>query len=202
MAEHYYSKEPVSASRQRYIEYMLPDVGRFSFVTDSGVFSISRVDHGTDILLRTIVKDAPQKIESLLDIGCGYGPIGVALGRRYPGAYVHMVDVNERAIDLARQNAAAAGLTSFAAGSIDTLDPQARYDMVVTNPPIRAGKAVVYGIFETAFRHLCAGGVLYVVIRKNQGAPSAMKELERLFVNCVVVGRESGFHILKCNRMA
>ena len=73
---------------------------------------------------------------------------------------------------------------------------------IVTNPPIRAGKAVVYGIFETAFRHLCAGGVLYVVIRKNQGAPSAMKELERLFGNCIVVGRESGFHILKCNRMA
>ena len=205
MAQHYYSKDPVSASNERSIDYVIKVNGsdkRYSFITDNGVFSISRVDHGTDILLNAILKDEPEAPSRLLDIGCGYGPIGTILGNAFPGAHVHMVDVNERAMDLARRNAQKAKVADFTVESVDNLpallqDPANAFQMVVTNPPIRAGKAVVYGIFQQAFDHLASGGALYVVIRKNQGGPSAIKELERLFGNCMIIDREAGFHILK-----
>lgn len=205
MAQHYYSKEPVSASNERYIDYTIRVNGamqRYSFVTDSGVFSISRVDHGTDILLNAILADEPAEPKRVLDIGCGYGPIGVVLGTAFPKAHIHMVDVNERAMDLARRNAQKAGLADVTVEAAEQLpalleSPENAFQMVVTNPPIRAGKAVVYGIFQQACDHLAAGGALYVVIRKNQGGPSAVKELERLFGNCTVIDRQSGFHILK-----
>lgn len=205
MAQHYYSKDPVSASNERSIDYVININGydqRYSFITDSGVFSISRVDHGTDILLNAILKDEPEAPNRLLDIGCGYGPIGAVMGTAFPMAHVHMVDVNERAMDLARRNAQKAKLKDFTVETVDNLpallqDPANAFQMVVTNPPIRAGKAVVYGIFQQAFDHLSAGGALYVVIRKNQGGPSAIKELERLFGNCEIIDREAGFHILK-----
>ena len=206
MAQHYYSKEPVSASNERCIEYTIGSE-RFSFITDSGVFSISRVDHGTDILLNAILKDHPAVPGRILDIGCGYGPIGVVLGSIYPAAHVHMVDVNERAMDLARRNAQAAKLTDYTVEPVDHLldllnAPENAFQMVVTNPPIRAGKAVVYGIFAQAQEQLAPGGALYVVIRKNQGGPSAIKELERLFGSCTVIDRQSGFHILKAVKTA
>lgn len=205
MAQHYYSKDPISASNERNIDYVINVNGiarRYSFITDSGVFSISRVDHGTDILLNAILKDEPSEPARVLDIGCGYGPIGVVLGTMFPQAHIHMVDVNERAMDLARRNAQRARLADFTVEAVDNLpallqDPENAFQVVVTNPPIRAGKSVVYGIFQQAFDHLTAGGALYVVIRKNQGGPSAIKELERLFGNCEVIERESGFHILK-----
>lgn len=205
--QHYYSKEPISASHVRWIEYEISYQDRnlhLTFETDSGVFSISRVDHGTDILLHAIAKDvdADRPPQRVLDIGCGYGPIGITLGRFFPGAYIHMVDVNERAMDLARRNAQAAHLADAAVEPVSELAEDRIFDMVVTNPPIRAGKAVVYGIFQQAWEHLAPGGALYVVIRKNQGGPSAVKELTRLFGNCEAISRQSGFHILRCTREA
>ena len=160
------------------------------------------MDHGTDILLNAILADEPAEPARVLDIGCGYGPIGVVMGTAFPRAHIHMVDVNERAMDLARRNAQKAKLADVTVESVDNLpallqDPANAFQMVITNPPIRAGKAVVYGIFQQAFDHLAEGGALYVVIRKNQGGPSAIKELERLFGNCTVIDRQSGFHILK-----
>lgn len=205
MAQHYYSKEPVSASNIRHIEYEIKlrgEARHFSFETDSGVFSITRVDHGTDILLNAIAKEDPAPPRRILDIGCGYGPIGIVLAALYPEAHIQMVDVNERAMDLARRNAKTARIADFTVESVDNLPEQAgpddAFQMVVTNPPIRAGKSVVYGIFAQAREQLAPGGALYVVIRKNQGGPSAIKELERLFGGCAVIDRQSGFHILKC----
>ncbi|MCI8632188.1 MAG: class I SAM-dependent methyltransferase [Lachnospiraceae bacterium] len=203
MTQHYYSKEPVSASHIRHIEYEIAYQGRplqFHFETDSGVFSTSRVDHGTDILLRAIAKewqDLKEPPKHVLDIGCGYGPIGITLGHFFPAASVCMLDVNERAMALARANAQKAGLAQF---TVDTVEhfPQQAFDLIVTNPPIRAGKAVVYGIFAKAQEHLAPGGAFYAVIRKNQGGPSAVKELTRLFGECQIIERQSGFHILKC----
>ena len=207
MAEHYYSKEPVSASHERRIAYEIKTgegTERFTFVTDNGVFSGDRVDHGTDILLRVILKDRLKREQGaaarIWDIGCGYGPIGITLGRLHPEAFVQMTDVNERAMDLARRNAVQAGLKHFEVTAADSAVVDEAFDLIVTNPPIRAGKAVIYQIFAQAQDSLATGGSFYVVIRKNQGAPSAAKELERLFGACETVGREAGYHVLRVTK--
>ena len=194
MGDHYYSADPGSVSEERVIVYPSP-VGELSFTTDRGVFSGSRVDFGSDLLIRTVAKleSAPA---SLLDIGCGYGPIGLSLGLLWPAAALTMADVNERAMNLAVRNAEALHRAATVVHNIDD-PPQGPVELVVTNPPIRAGKATVYGIFAQAESLLAAGGRLYVVIQKKQGADSAVRELSRLFGNCETVARDAGFHILR-----
>ena len=193
MTDHYYTDHPESPSECREITYSLSGTELY-FKTDRGVFSGSRVDHGSDILIRT-VREQEKAPDRLLDIGCGYGPIGIALGKEWPKCQVLMIDVNYRAMDLARENAVKNGVTAVVKDAANL--PDEFFDIIVTNPPIRAGKAVVYGIFRQALDHLKAGGRLYTVIQKKQGAASAVKELERLFGNCETVERESGFHILR-----
>lgn len=196
MADHYYTEHPESPSDIREIFYSLPE-GELRLKTDHGVFSGSRVDHGTDILIRT-VREREKKPAQLLDIGCGYGPIGIALGKRWPQCQILMVDVNHRAMELARENAKDNGVHAVVKEASNL--PDEYFEVVVTNPPIRAGKNIVYGIFQQAYDHLTEGGRFYAVIRKNQGAASAVKELERLFGNCETIERQSGFHILQSFR--
>ena len=151
------------------------------------------MDPGTDLLIRTILKDQTHT-EKILDLGCGYGPIGLVLADQL-GAEATLMDINERAMDLARRGAAANHITAEVV--TEDLVTAEDYTLVATNPPIRAGKSTVYHFFALAYEHLKAGGVLYVVIRKQQGADSAVKELKRVFGNCETIGRQSGYHILK-----
>jgi 16S rRNA (guanine1207-N2)-methyltransferase len=196
MADYYYTDHPESESNEREITYRLEN-RELQLWTDRGVFSGSRVDHGSDILIQTVYR-LETNPEGLLDLGCGYGPIGLSLGKAWPGCRIVMVDVNHRAMDLAVRNAQANGVSAEVLSSDEFADAMAdaRFDVVVTNPPIRAGKAVVYSLFRQAYDHLTEGGRLYVVIQKKQGAESAAKELLRLFGQCETVERESGFHIL------
>ncbi len=193
MSDHYYTDRPGSVSEVREIRYNSP-VGELTFRTDHGVFSGSRVDYGSDLLIETVYNEE-EGPAALLDIGCGYGPIGVTLGKAWPECKIAMVDVNHRAMELARDNAALSGVSAVVTEVTEI--PELPYEVVVTNPPIRAGKETVYGIFAQAFDHLVSGGRLYVVIQKKQGAASAVKELERLFGNCETVERGAGFHILR-----
>ena len=192
MADHYYSKDPASASDVQELSYTV--AGKtYKFFSDHSVFSIQRVDPGTDLLIRTVLKDQEQT-EKILDLGCGYGPIGLVLADQL-GAEATLMDINERAMDLARRGAAANRI----AAEVVTEDKVTAqdYTLVATNPPIRAGKITVYHFFALAYDHLAADGALYVVIRKQQGADSAVKELKRVFGNCETIGRQSGYHILK-----
>ena len=197
MADHYYTNQPGSVSEERIIHYESPS-GELELVTDRGVFSGSRVDFGSDLLIRTVagLEDEPA---SLLDIGCGYGPIGLSLGRLWKGCRLTLADVNERAMELCARNARALGLPASVVNN-DTDPPAGRFELVLTNPPIRAGKKVIYALFEQAFDSLIPGGRLYVVIQKKQGADSAAEELRRLFGNCETVERDAGYHILRCVR--
>lgn len=164
-------------------------------VTDIGVFSKSKVDFGSELLLRHL--DLEHMQGKILDVGCGYGVLGVCIALACPDAQVHMIDVNDRAIELANLNAQInkTTATAFKSNAFEKVEDD--YNHIVTNPPIRAGKAVVYEIFEGAYAHLKKDGVLWVVIRKQQGAESAIRKIESLFLNCTVVARDKGYYILK-----
>ena len=192
MPDHYYTENPNSAHDERRIA--LRALGNdLTFVTDAGVFSRDGLDRGTEVLLEAL----PPLEGRVLDLGCGWGAVGVALGKRYPALDIVMTDINNRAVELARRNLAENGVTAAVLQGDGFDAVEGRFDTIVTNPPIRAGKAVVYGLFDQAREYLKPGGALYVVIRKQQGAPSALKYLKEIYSRTETVDRASGFHVLR-----
>lgn len=169
-----------------------------NLTSDNGVFSKDSVDFGSSLMLKSITEFDKKTI---LDVGCGYGVIGITLALFNPEATVTMVDVNLRALELSKSNALKNGVNnvvikeSFAYQNID-----GKFDMIVTNPPIRAGKAVVHEILEGSFEHLNDDGVLYVVIQKKQGAESAVKKLKTLYTVVDKITQDKGYWILKCKK--
>jgi 16S rRNA (guanine1207-N2)-methyltransferase len=167
------------------------------FVTDHGVFSKDSLDRGTEVLLEYLtIKDTDQEI---LDLGCGYGVVGIYINKAY-GVHVDMVDINERALDLAKQNVILnqANCDVFKSDGCDNLSKT--YDCIITNPPIRAGKEIVYRFFTDAHKYLTENGVLFVVINKKHGADSAFRKLESIYSSVTLVGRQKGFHVYKCEK--
>lgn len=192
----YYSTHPDVESAPITWEYTL--LGHnFVFTSDNGVFSKHRVDYGSRVLLDnfdfTAVPDG-----KFLDMGTGYGPIGLALAKLQPNRTVDMVDVNEIALALAKQNAAANQISNvqiFASNVYFNIKDS--YAAIVTNPPVRAGKKVVDAMISGALAHLKPAGTLTVVLQKKQGAPSAKKLMTNLFGNCEIVKRDKGYYILR-----
>lgn len=168
------------------------------FVSDMGVFSKERVDYGSRALLDAM--DIKENQRTLLDVGCGYGTLGLSLKKVYNWLEVDMVDVNERAIHLSTMSAKRNQLEANIYKSSIYENVQRTYDVIVSNPPIRAGKKVVFEILEKAYDHLNVDGELVVVIQKKQGAPSAKKKMEEVFGNCEVVTRDKGYFILKSKK--
>ncbi len=167
------------------------------FITNTGVFSKNEVDYGTRVLLDTIA-ERKELGDTALDLGCGYGPVGITLKSCFPDTEFTMVDVNPRAVELAKENAA----RNHAAAEILVSDVYQAisgntFTDIITNPPIRAGKAVIYKMFDEAFDHLREKGVLWVVIRKQQGAESACAHIASVFGNCEVINKQKGYFILK-----
>ena len=192
MPDHYYTENPNSAHDERRIA--LRALGNdLTFVTDAGVFSRDGLDRGTEVLLEAL----PPLEGRVLDLGCGWGAVGVALGKRYPALDIVMTDINSRAVELARRNLAENGVTAAVLQGDGFDAVEGRFDTIVTNPPIRAGKAVIYGLFARAREYLEPDGALYVVIRKQQGAPSALKYLKEIYSQAETVDRASGFHVLR-----
>lgn len=153
------------------------------------------IDYGSRVLLETIEINEEKK--KLLDVGCGYGTFGVSLKSIYPFLEVDMVDVNDRAIALTKTNLKDNNLKANVYLSSVYDNVEGKYDVIVTNPPIRAGKEIVTKILVEAKEHLNLGGELWVVIQKKQGAPSAKKNLECVFGNVSVVKKDKGYYILK-----
>ena len=197
---HYYDSKPTADSSPREIKFRMKGID-FIFTTDKGVFSKTQLDFGSELLLKTVTQELPQnngKGLSILDLGCGYGPVGIILKRVFPAIQITMADINERAVLLAKENSQK-NLVKFA----DILESdgfsgiQAHFDVVLTNPPIRAGKKTVFRFYEESFDHLNPSGILYVVIQRKQGAPSSVDRLQELFGNCEVIEKDAGFWILK-----
>lgn len=200
MTEHYYTAAPQSDEERKQIQAVLRGT-RFVFWTAASVFSRDYVDFGSRLLIETL--DVPQGAR-VLDVGCGYGPIGIAVAKTVPGVTVDMVDINERAVALAQENAAENGVADRVRAFVSDGYAQVNgvYDVIVTNPPIRAGKDVVYAIFEGAKAHLSSGGSLWVVIHKKQGAPSAERKLAELYGAVERVARKKGYHVFRVTRSA
>lgn len=199
MPDHYYTQTPTSAHKPGQVDFLWRGA-KLVFETDSGVFSRTEIDKGTEILLNAL----PEELTgSLLDMGCGYGVIGVTLGRRYPGLSVVMSDVNERAVELSRRNAQRNGVPARVMQSDGYADvPFQRMDWIVQNPPIRAGKSVIYAMFAEGARRLEPSGELWLVIRKQQGAESAVRYLETLFGLVEAATKKGGFWVLRCTQPA
>ena len=192
MSDHYYTETPNSEHDERRVTLVALG-NELTFTTDAGVFSRDGLDRGTEVLLDAL----PPLAGRVLDLGCGWGPVGVALGKKYPGLEIVMTDINTRAADLARRNLAQNGVRATVLQG-DGFDPvEGLFDAIVTNPPIRAGKAVIYGLFDRARSFLKPGGALYLVIRKQQGAPSALKFLKERYREAEVIDRGSGFHVIR-----
>ncbi|GGA51514.1 class I SAM-dependent methyltransferase [Paenibacillus physcomitrellae] len=196
MADHYYSSKPETAHDRRTIETVLRG-RKFRFTSDAGVFSKQGVDYGSKVLIEAMeIGDRDQ----VLDVGCGYGPIGLSAAVMASSGHVTMIDVNERAVGLAAENAKANGISNVTAlqSDIYTNVPEVeKFDVILTNPPIRAGKSVVHSVFEGAYARLKQGGSLWIVIQKKQGAPSAKEKLEQLFRSVEEVTKDKGYRIFK-----
>ena len=192
MSEHYYTANPASAHDEWQIAFTALG-SELRCTTDAGTFSRDGLDRGTALLLEAL----PPLSGRVLDLGCGWGAIGVALGKKYPALDIQMTDVNQRAAALARRNLAANGVRAEVVEGDGFERVTGKFDAIVTNPPIRAGKAVIYALFARARDFLNPGGALYVVIRKQQGAPSALKYLREIYLSAEVVERGGGFWVIR-----
>lgn len=170
-----------------------------TFVSDNGVFCKDYIDEGSIVLLEVLNKN--NLGNKILDVGCGYGTIGITLKKCFPNSEIDMVEINPRAKELAEINAKKNNcdvriFESDIYSNVNDCD----YTDIVTNPPIRAGKKVIYKIFEEAYNHLSDNGNLWIVIRKNHGAQSAKKFIEDVFGNCEIIRKEKGYYILKSTK--
>lgn len=193
--DHYFSQHPSSKPRYGLIRAYLR--GRFfEFYTASGVFSKKRVDLGTHLLIESMV--LPEH-GSLLELGCGYGAVGVVAAVLKPHLRVFMADVNERAIRLARVNAqrnGAAVNTEFRRGSLYEPVSEIQFDAILSNPPVSAGMKIVLPIIEQAPFRLAGNGLFEIVIRSKVGGKRLANAIEEAFGNLEVLARESGYRVL------
>ncbi|WP_456272775.1 class I SAM-dependent methyltransferase [Bacillus sp. AK031] len=196
MTNHYYSRTPEVKSDPQSMEVVLRDF-KFRLKTDQGVFSKNEIDFGSRLLIDVFSETAVDG--PLLDVGCGYGPIGLSMAKSFPGRVVHMVDVNERALGLAGDNANSNGISNVSIYESSCFESvqEKNFSAILTNPPIRAGKSTVHEILADSYNHLAVGGELWVVIQKKQGAASAEKKMAEIFGNAETAAKKKGYQILK-----
>lgn len=199
--DHYFTAEPASAAERRALRVFLAD-RELMVETAPGVFCPDRVDIGTAVLLREAPE--PPAHGNLLDLGCGWGPIALSLGLHSPHASIWAVDVNQRALGLARDNAKTLGIPDFHAVIPAEVPAEIRFSAIWSNPPIRVGKEMLHDMLLTWLPRLEAGGTAYLVVQKNLGADSLQRWLaDHLDPSELEVDRHAsarGFRLLSVHR--
>ena len=169
---------------------------KFTFFTDNGVFSKSGLDFGTRTLLENI--NFEELKGDILDFGCGYGPIGIILSK-LTNLEIDMLDINERSLDLAKQNSKLNNTKTNIFKSDIYENVTKKYDFIITNPPIRVGNEILHKILFEAKNHLKENGKMYLVVNKDQGAKSLVKKLENYY-NVQIIGKNKGFFVILCSK--
>jgi len=192
----YFDNDKNIKSEKRLIKFNF-DNKVFSIYSDNGVFSKDRFDYGTRVLLNSV--DIDKLSGNVLDLGCGLGVVGIILGTFNKGINIDMVDINERAIDLAKNNLVLNNVKAnvFVSDIYSNIDN--KYDFIITNPPIRAGKNVIRVFLLGSYDYLKDDGILYFVMRKDHGVKSMIKELSVKF-NTSIVNKDKGFYVVLCTK--
>jgi 16S rRNA (guanine1207-N2)-methyltransferase len=195
---HYFKNDPKLASDCRIHDFRVRDT-LLRFSTDHGVFSKTTLDQGSRFLLERITID--EDVDTVIDMGCGYGPIGLFVAYWNPKVAVYLYDINERALALAKNNIHLNGIENASVHASDLFhDVSVRADVILTNPPIRAGKNVLFELYRGAYENLLPAGTFYCVIRKQQGAPSTLNEIRRRFGNGEVIGKHKGYWLISAKK--
>ncbi len=196
---HYFKDDPNLASNIKEIKFEVNGI-IMNLFTDNGVFSKGKVDEGSLAFLKVLL---PLDLgKNILDLGCGYGTLGLTLAVAKKEARVTLADINPRALNMCKRNAELHNLSNrVTILQSDIYEKiEGPYDSIVVNPPIRAGKTVTYRMYEEAKQYLIDGGSLYIVIRKAQGAESASKYIETIFGNVTLLKREKGYYIYRATK--
>ena len=192
---HYFESSPTAPSERRTLELALPDI-HLRLDSDRGVFSASGIDAGTRYLLHN-QPSIGADVYTILDLGCGYGPIALTLAGRCPQADVWAVDVNERARALTTYNAAANELFNVRVAAPDEVPDETRFDLIVSNPPIRIGKQELYSLLARWFARLKPGGKAWLVVQKHLGSDSLARWLESSGYDVRRLGSRRGYRLLE-----
>lgn len=192
---HYYTKNNNNLKSSEKDIYFKIKEKNFHFVTDIGVFSKSGLDFGSRLLIETVVD---VKSDNVLDLGTGYGVIGIVYKFFNPDSKVSMTDINIRASELARKNSDINNVKTEVLNGDGFEFINQNYDMIITNPPIRTGKENIYSLFEKSFEYLSKNGVLYFVMQKKHGVDSAINKCNGIYQKVEVVCKKSGYQIIRC----
>ena len=191
----YFENDKTIESNKQKIKIKYQDIV-LDFYTDNGVFSKEKFDYGSRVLVENL--PISEMHGNILDLGCGYGPIGIYLSKKIENAIIDMVDVNERAVKLAQENIILNDVKNIKTFISDIYNSVEKiYDYIITNPPIRAGKETVRKFLIGAQYYLTTDGELWFVMRKDHGVKSMIKELENYYI-IETIKKEKGFHIIKC----
>ncbi|MDY0277211.1 MAG: methyltransferase [Acholeplasma sp.] len=191
---HYYITDKSLEDDYKELEYMYRGLS-LKFITNSGVFSRDRVDFGTRLLLETLILNDQDK--EIIDMGTGYGVIGISLAKLYPNKYFNLYDINERACELALKNQKLNKVNNVNVNVSNLFENvKVKADVVITNPPIRTGKDTIFKLYEDAYKSLNDEGRLYCVIQKKQGAPSTLEKLKLLFNKVEILNKSKGYWII------
>jgi 16S rRNA (guanine1207-N2)-methyltransferase len=199
VSSQYFAEQPVAPHRPGTVHVVLADV-YLALGTDSGVFSPGRLDPGTRFLLEEA--PAPPAGGDLLDLGCGYGPLGLVLASRAPAARVWAVDVNRRAVELCERNARSAGLANVRCVAVDESGPETaqlpeQYDLIWSNPPIRIGKPALHAMLASWLSRLAPGAAAYLVVQRHLGSDSLQRWLEQSGWTAARLAARAGYRILE-----